>query len=290
MAEFVFVPATDEANALTAHLLELTLAQEARTGPRERRRQEAALKSFKRSIAAFGADLIYHSQFEAAAGFMYRPSDKDLMGQTMVSVRSFEQLVSIWTELGWMEATEGFESKESFEEGDGSRIVFLSRARRFRATSALLKIAARHGIAAANLKEHFRPETGRLPQVTVRSETLSSDGKKKRGKLVKVKGTRLRRRQAEEAQRISEINGYLRHSGFDLNDAPRVVRLFNRGNWTTFDFNMGGRLYCRSEVDWQRMSLEERKLDLPGKCGEHQLRNQEVFYGKREQTDFGVSA
>ncbi len=31
-------------------------------------------------------------------------------------------------------------------------------------------------------------------------------------------------------------------------------------------------------------------LDLPGKCGEHQLRNQEVFYGKREQTDAGVSA
>ena len=32
------------------------------------------------------------------------------------------------------------------------------------------------------------------------------------------------------------------------------------------------------------------KLDLPGKCGEHRLRNQEVFYGKREQTDAGVSA
>jgi transposase len=28
-------------------------------------------------------------------------------------------------------------------------------------------------------------------------------------------------------------------------------------------------------------------LDLPGKSGEHQLRNQEVFYGKREQTDAG---
>jgi hypothetical protein len=33
-----------------------------------------------------------------------------------------------------------------------------------------------------------------------------------------------------------------------------------------------------------------RTLDLPGKSGEHQLRNQEVFYGKREQTDAGVSA
>ena len=31
-------------------------------------------------------------------------------------------------------------------------------------------------------------------------------------------------------------------------------------------------------------------MDLPGKCGEHQLRNQEVFYGKRKQTDAGVSA
>lgn len=31
-------------------------------------------------------------------------------------------------------------------------------------------------------------------------------------------------------------------------------------------------------------------LDLPGKCGEHQLRNQEVFHGKREPTDVGGSA
>ncbi|WP_158241882.1 AAA family ATPase [Tabrizicola sp. TH137] len=38
------------------------------------------------------------------------------------------------------------------------------------------------------------------------------------------------------------------------------------------------------------ISAEDGKVDLPGKCGEHQLRNQEVFYGKREQTDAGVSA
>ena len=29
---------------------------------------------------------------------------------------------------------------------------------------------------------------------------------------------------------------------------------------------------------------------MTGKRGEHQLKNQEVFYGKREQTDAGVSA
>ncbi len=31
-------------------------------------------------------------------------------------------------------------------------------------------------------------------------------------------------------------------------------------------------------------------MDLSGKTGEHQLRNQEVFYGKEEQVDAGVSA
>jgi hypothetical protein len=138
-------------------------------------------------------------------------------------------------------------------------MVHLSRARRFRATSALLEIASQHGITGANLKEHFRAETSKLPTVTVRSETVSTDGKKKRGRLLKVSGTRLRQRLAEEAQRISEVNGYLLTSGFDLSDAPRVVRLFNRGNWKTFDFNMGGRLYCRSEMDWQRMSPQDRK-------------------------------
>ncbi len=36
--------------------------------------------------------------------------------------------------------------------------------------------------------------------------------------------------------------------------------------------------------------VEPARVDLPGKCGEHQLRNQEVFYGKREQADAGISA
>jgi hypothetical protein len=31
-------------------------------------------------------------------------------------------------------------------------------------------------------------------------------------------------------------------------------------------------------------------MDLPGKSGEHQLRNQEVFYGTKDLTDAEVSA
>jgi hypothetical protein len=46
---------------------------------------------------------------------------------------------------------------------------------------------------------------------------------------------------------------------------------------------------------WQRDTATSSNgmrfgLDLPGKSGEHQLRNQEVFYEQQEQTDSGVSA
>jgi TIR domain len=66
------------------------------------------------------------------------------------------------------------------------------------------------------------------------------------------------------------------------------------------DFDLGGKLIPLKveQVVRRTESLRSRSVatrhreivDLPGKSGEHQLRNQEVFYGKREQTDAGVSA
>lgn len=260
MAEFVFVPVTDEAIALTKHLLEVTLSQEAVSNPRKRRRRGADLKSFEGSIAAFAADLIHHSQFEEAGGFMYRPSDKDGLGQTMVSVRSFELIVPLWGALGWMEFTDAFQVKEPFEEDDTAGLVLMARARRFRATDTLLGIAARYGIEPGNLREYFRKDPSGLSPVTVRSELPAKGPWKKRASNMKVQGAKLRQRLKDEGKRVAEINRYLATSGFDLFEPPRVFRLFNRGDWKTFDFNMGGRLYCRSEDNWQQAKPEARRL------------------------------
>lgn len=260
MAEFMFVPVTDEAKGLTAQLLDLTLAQEALTKHRTRRRRQRDLKSFERAVAAFSADLIHHSRFEEAGGFMYRPGDKDLLGQTMVSVRSFEQIVPLWTALGWMEATGAFEYFESFEEGDGSKVVQVARARRFRATELLLNVAAQHGVTAENLKHHFQKDTRGLSPIVVRSDSNGAGTRKRAAKSFKVKGTKLRARLAQEAERVSEINSYLAKSGFDLTDTPVLFRLFNRGDWVNFNFDLGGRLYCRSEDNWQQAKPEARRL------------------------------
>ena len=48
-----------------------------------------------------------------------------------------------------------------------------------------------------------------------------------------------------------------------------------------------------SKGTWKQGQLQlfeaSASMDLPGKIGERRLRNQEVFYGKREQTDARVS-
>ena len=94
----------------------------------------------------------------------------------------------------------------------------------------------------------------RIIPVTVRSEIVGRDGRKLKSQNLRTKGKRFE----EEVKRVSEINAILAKSGFDLADTPWLYRLFNRGNYPDFDFNMGGRLYCRSEDNWQQMPKAQR--------------------------------
>lgn len=252
MAEFVYAAQTDQAKSLAERLTELTLEHEAKTEPRKRKRQAKVFEDFRGAVAAFAADLIYHSQFEKAAGFMYRSSDRDLLAETLVSSRSFEQLVCFWPEMGWMEKTSFIRAKETWE-GDVTH-VFMAKAARYRATSSFLGIAEGYGINGLNIRDHFIRETSRISPVTVRNEETTKAGRKSRPRSLKLKGQRF----DEEVRRVAEINAILADGGFDLKDPPLVYRLFNRGNYPDFDFNMGGRLYCRSEDNWQQMPKAQR--------------------------------
>ena len=252
MAEFVFSPTTEEAMGFVASLTDLTLEHEAKAHPRKRKRRAEDLLSFKAGVSAFSADLIHHSQFAEAAGFMYRSSDKDLLSQTLVSSRSFEQLTTFWPEMGLMEKTSFFRAQETW---DGEPIpVFHARARRFRATPALLQLAQSAGLLGCPIKDHFTKEMSRIIPVKVRSEIVGQDGRKLKSQNLRVSGKRL----DEEVRRVSEINAILAKSGFDLADNPWLYRLFNRGNYPDFDFNMCGRLYCRSDDNWQQMPKAQR--------------------------------
>ncbi|WP_131726003.1 hypothetical protein ACTTAK_14910 [Rhodobacter capsulatus] len=254
MAEFVFVPKTDAARALVAHLTAITLDHEAKVKPRNRKRQAEAQRSFTGAVSAFAADLIHHARFQEAEGFFYRSYDKEALGQTFVSVRCFEQLLQFWAEMGLMEVTRFFRVRETWE-GEDTGTGF-GRARRFRATAELLSLAEGFGITPDTLKDHFQKETGRLSPVTVRSEVANRHGTGVTSANMRFAGPKYE----AEVQRVKEINAILGQGGFDLAETPRVYRLFSRGNFHNFDFNMGGRLYCCSEDDWQQRPKEDRAL------------------------------
>jgi hypothetical protein len=253
MAEFVYVAKTDMARAFVKSLTGLTIDHETANSPRKRTRQQKSHATFQGSVGAFAADLVLNHQNVASEGFMYRLVDKEAMGQTLVTVRSFEQLREFWQDMGLLEATSFIYAQDAFEDGDPLR-SFFGRSSRYLATRSLLEIAAQYQIVPSNLKEHFTKEIGRIAVVQVRGERSSVYGKRGQPVTLKVKGPRYE----EEVSRVNEINGYLAKGEFDLTDLPWVYRSFSRGHTPGFDFDQGGRLYCRSDDNWQKMSSNER--------------------------------
>jgi hypothetical protein len=252
MAQFIRAAKTDDAKALVRALREATIAHEAIASPRQRARKVNDLRTFERAVGAFLSDLIYHAANTDACGFTYRPQDKEALSDTLVSYTQFTQLLTYWKEMGLIELTGFIRVRETWE-GDEIGVSF-ARAARMRATAELLGIAGNHGITPGNVKDHFERQEGLIRPVTIRTEATKNKGKSLPSRNMRISGPAL----DSEVARVKEVNSYLGNGGFDLEDTPQVYRLFNRGNHPGFDFNMGGRLYCASEDNWQLKSPEVR--------------------------------
>ncbi|MDW4548398.1 hypothetical protein R5H32_03430 [Defluviimonas sp. D31] len=253
MAEFLYVPKTDEAKRFTEALTRLTIEHEVKAKPRSRQRRADDLRAFTGAVGAFAADLLRNAGNSEAAGFMYRSSDREALGDTLVSSRSFDLLVAFWPVMGLIQASGYIQAREVWE-GEPIDVGHYVKARRFRALPSLLSLAEECGLTPDTIQDHFCKEEALIRPVTVRDERYDAKGKRKQPRNIRLKGPSYE----AEAQRVRRLNGILANAGFDLAEAPRVYRLFNRGNWPGFDFNMGGRFYCCSEGDWQQIPKEER--------------------------------
>ena len=253
IAEFISVPKTAEAKCFVSELEKRTLEFENEFAPRPRQRRASDAKKFRGAVGAFAADLICHASNHDASGFLYRSANREALADTLVSSRSFDQLVRYWQSMGLLEATGYIHVKLTFD-GERTNIVDFARARRFRATDLLLALAESHSVTPESIADHFEKDLTLVLEVIVRAEKRSVGGQKIPSPNIRVSGIRYE----AEAQRVRELNRYLRTSGFDLSDPPRVYRLFNRGDAKGFDFNMGGRLYCSSDHNWQDMPFAQR--------------------------------
>ena len=253
MAEFLWSPSSASAEGFTEHLAEITIEFEQATGIRQRKRKEVDLKSFKRGVAAFGADLLHHYSNSESEGFMYRPANRVQLSHTLVSTDNFDQLIKLWAAIGLIVTTGSFEKKIDFE---GASLTDYSRARRLRATPALTEKASGFGITPENVGEFFTKRVDLVSTVIVKSEERGSNGRKLPSKLVRKNPAKLKVLTSE----IAELNDFLANKVFNLSESPRIVRIFNRGNSPSFNYNMGGRLYCASEDSWIDINSEKRRL------------------------------
>ncbi|WP_350153315.1 hypothetical protein [Roseovarius sp.] len=259
MAEFLIAPETENARQFVQALVKQTFDHEAAYHPRKRKRREADQKAFERAIAAYAGDLLHHSANQEADGFMYRPGDRDKLSETLVSGRHFEQLNTYWREMNLTEMTGFFQAKTHLECPTDD--VYLARTRRIRATQALLDKAAGFELYPDTILADFPKQSRLIRPVTVRDEVYLTPRKRRPPRNMKIRGPGYERQVAL----VTELNQAYAHHSFNLEDQPRLYRLFNRGNFADFNFNKGGRLYCASDDNWQSIDSETRKgIEIDG--------------------------
>ncbi|GAW37205.1 hypothetical protein RA2_04281 [Roseovarius sp. A-2] len=260
MADFLRATDTENARQFVQAMVEQTLEHEAAYHPRKRKRRQNDQQSFEKAVAAYAGDLMHHNANQAADGFMYRPCDREVLSETLVSGRHYEQLNQFWSEMNLIELTGYFQARTEMERPTDD--VYLSRARRMRAKRTLLDMAAEFELYPDTIREHFPKQSGLIRPVTVRDEFHLQNGRRKPSRNIKIRGAEYDR----QVDLMRELNQAYAHHAFNLADQPSLYRLFNRGNFADFSFDKGGRLYCASDDNWQSMDSETRKeIEIDGK-------------------------
>ena len=111
-ASFSLKPIGDKCERWVAALCKHTIAFESRAEPRGRKRTHKASESFSRAVGAFACDLIKHSNNAEAQGFMYRPADREWLGDTLVSSVNFDILLRWWNNMGWVEVSSSIDARD----------------------------------------------------------------------------------------------------------------------------------------------------------------------------------
>jgi len=202
------------------------------------------LSPYARAGAAFIADLLIAVALNRSDGWLMCSHNKsDYTGQD-VSWAMFNGVRTAWLEAGLIDHKPGYPGMLAF----GNPGPTIGKLTRYRATPALLKIAAGHGITPANVREHFRLEF-EMPSELIRL-TKPSKPTPNTPKVAKLRSD------------VAELNAFfakqtltpltIKHLGW--------IRIFH-GYTEGYRWNKGGRLYSQPQGPACYQSLPEQSKD-----------------------------
>jgi hypothetical protein len=243
---------SEQARAVVVAVTDLVAAHELAAGTRtnKRKAKQIALSS---AVEGLLADLLLAQTSEKAKGYVYRPMRPAGFTECDVSYRAFKALVDALVDLGLLENRKGFRMlRESF---DGQKLPFIQKATRFRATQRLLAICEQHGVRAADFHQHFLIPLPEHPLQLRASSKRNEYGDKIRGRPMRYEATALTEKMEKQ---LKELNTFF--DGFELLGGIHrgYLRVFNNGDHSNFNWNMGGRLYSYGESNYQQMERADR--------------------------------
>jgi hypothetical protein len=244
---------SDEAKALVAKLAAIVEDHAISAGSRQNRRKGTARK-LDYAAGAFLANLLHPLSAEEPEpnGWVYRSMHAKSFTGAAVSHRTFTQLVEGLTELALIERVAGH--RVSSEDADIGQY-----AARFRATPALLRLCAEHGVEPTATLDHFEFEYD-LPKhpIELRARKVDSFYSDTRppGRPMSFERTP----KVEQIESVvRELNEFFAKQTLRGGSHEGYIRIFQNGDDPHFDWNKGGRLYSQHfSESYQVLSAAKR--------------------------------
>jgi hypothetical protein len=257
MATLKATPRSPEARDFVGELL--TLVETRRGG---RKGTPAASANLERAIGAIVGDLLRACRSETERGMVYRTSHSNSFSGGPFGFDTFKNTRRGLEALGLLEIIGGTMGWNEFIMDDGATVrAQHGKAARFRATPALVQLAADCGVHLGSLRHHFyRPLPDR--EVTLKGASTWDGGTKDKGRLMDTPNTP--EVDAIRAE-VRAINTFLEGVRIDGANHDGFHRGFSMGDHPDFAWDRGGRLYSCGQNQFQQLSKRRRaEITLDG--------------------------
>jgi hypothetical protein len=242
---------SDQARALVDAVVTVVTEHEHATGTRTNRRNKK-VADLRIAVEGFIADLLKAQSVSTSHGYVYRPVRPANFTEGAVGYRVFKTLTEVMTAADLLETYKGW---QSWSDAFGARAPYIKKATRFRATQRLLDLSASHGIQPKEFHLHFLLPLPENPLQLRATSPVNSAGRKISGRMMPYEHTDATR---SAERRLKELNAFLDSCNLRHGVHRGYIRVFNNGDDSAFNWNMGGRLYSYGEGNYQQMSREER--------------------------------